>query len=189
MANVLAGAFAVVGVVIMLTSLLVWTAYMLPRPVTRAQHHLESNPWQSFFAGLVVLAVAGATYFLTLSLRPKLRELLENLFDMVTRFVGIARYPGDAGTVAHELLYVVVIPFAIATVIGAAAFARIFAERADSGRQRPVASLVGGAFVMSASIFLPLIGWFVFLPIVAAMSAGAGMLSLLTRAQARNVDI
>lgn len=181
MANVLARAFAVVGVIIMLTSLLVWTAYMLPRPVTRAQRHLETHPWQSFFAGLAVLAVAGGTYFLALSMRAKLRAQLEVLLEMLTKFAGVYRYNGDAGTVAHELLYLSIIPFAIAIIIGGAAFARIFAQRADAAGNRPVASLVGGAFVYSASMFLPLVGWFVYLPIVAAMSAGAGMLSLLAR--------
>lgn len=181
MANVLAGAFAVIGVIVMLTSLLTWTAYMLPRPVSRAQRQIESHPWQSFFVGLAVLAIAGATYFLALSMRAKLREQLETLLDMLARFAGVARYAGDAGTVAHELLYISLIPFIIAIVIGSAAFARTFAQRADAAGHRPVASLVSGAFVFSASMFLPLIGWFVFLPIVAAMSAGAGMLSLLSR--------
>lgn len=181
MANVLAGAFAVVGVIIMLSSLLVWTAYMLPRPVSRAQYQLETSPWQSFFAGLVVLAIAAGTFFLALSMRAKLREQLETLIDVLTRFAGIARYAGDAGTVAHNLLYLSIIPFAIAIIIGGAAFAQTFARRADTEGNRPVASLVGGAFVISASMFLPLVGWFVFLPIVAAMSAGAGMLSLLAR--------
>ncbi len=184
MANVLAGAFAVVGVIIMLSSLLVWTAYMLPRPVSRAQRYLETQPWQSFFAGLVVLAVAAATFFLALSMRAKLREQLEGLLDALARYAGVARYAGDAGTVAHELLYLSIIPFAIALIIGGAAFARMFAQRADAPGNRPVASLVGGAFALSTSLFLPLVGWFVFLPIVAAMSAGAGMLSLLARDRA-----
>lgn len=181
MANVLAWAFFVVGVIVMLSCLLVWTAYMLPRPVTRAQRQLELHPWQSFFAGLVVLAIAGGTYFLALSMRAKLREQLEILLDMMARYAGVARYAGDAGTVAHELLYVSIIPFAIALVIGGAAFARLFAQRADASAVRPIASVVGGAFALSAALFLPLVGWFVLLPIVAAMSAGAGMLSLLAR--------
>lgn len=184
MANVLASAFAVIGVIVMLSSLLVWTAYMLPRPVTRAQHHLETQPWQSFFAGLVVLAIAAGTFFLALSMRAKLREQLELFLDTLTKFAGVARYAGDAGTMAHELLYVTIIPFAIAIIIGAAAFSRSFAQRIDTTGNRPVASVVGGAFVLSASMFLPLVGWFVFLPIVAAMAAGAGMLSLLGRNRA-----
>lgn len=184
MANVFANAFAVIGVVIMLSSLLVWTAYILPRPVSRALQRLETNPWQSFFAGLVVLAMAGATFYLALSMRAKLREQLETLFDVLTKYAGVARTNGDAGTLAHELLYITIIPFVIALVIGGAAFARLFAQRADAAGNRPVASLVGGAFVLSAAIFLPLVGWFVFLPIVAAMSAGAGMLSLVARDRA-----
>jgi hypothetical protein len=71
------------------------------------------------------------------------------------------------------------IPFTIALVIGAAAFALAFARRADAAAQWPVASLVGGAFLLSCAMFLPLVGWFVFLPIIAAMSAGAGFLSFL----------
>jgi hypothetical protein len=187
MANVLAWAFFVFGVIVMLSSLLVWTAYMLPRPVTRAQHHLETHPWQSFFAGLVVLAIAGATFYLALSMRAILTKQLDSLLDTLTRFAGVARYAGDAGTVAHNLLYLTLIPFLIALIIGGAAFARTFAQRADAAGNRPVASLVGGAFAMSASMFLPLVGWFVFLPIVAAMSAGAGMLSLLAHDRASQV--
>ena len=180
MANVLASALAVVGVIIMLTSLLTWTAYMLPRPVARAQRRIENHPWQSFFVGLAVLAVAGATFCIALSLRPKIREQLEFLLDTLARFAGVARYTGDAGTVAHELLYFTLFPFIIAAVIGGAAFARTFSQRADASGKRPVWSLVGGAFLLSCSLFLPLVGWFVFLPIVVAMSAGAGMLSLLS---------
>ena len=184
MANVLASAFAVIGVIVMLSSLLVWTVYMLPRPVTRAQQHLETQPWQSFFAGLVVLAIAAGTFFLALSMRAKLRAQLELVMDTLTNFAGVARYSGDAGTVAHELLYLTIIPFVIAIVIGGAAFARTIAQRIDTAGNRPVASIVGGAFALSASLFLPLVGWFVFLPIVAAMAAGAGMLSLLGRKRA-----
>ncbi len=181
MANVLAAALAVVGVMIMLTSLLTWTAYMLPRPVARAQRQIETHPWQSFFVGLVVLVAATGTFYLALSIRPKIREQLEPLFEMLARNASLARYVGDTGTVAHQLLYISLIPFLIALVIGAAAFARTFAQRADAAERRPVASLVGGAFLLSCSMFLPLVGWFVFLPIVAAMSAGAGLLSLLSR--------
>ncbi len=181
MADVLACAFFVVGFVVMLTSLLVWTAYMLPRPVTRAQRQIDNHPWQSFFVGLAVLAAAGGTFGMALSFRAKLREQLEVLFENLAKFAGIFRYAGDAGTVAHELLYITIIPFLIALVIGGAAFARTFAQRADVAGNRPLASLVGGAFALSVSIFLPLVGWFVFLPIVSAMSAGAGMMSLLTR--------
>jgi hypothetical protein len=184
MANVWASALAVIGVIVMLSSLLVWTAYMLPRPVSRAQRHLETQPWQSFFAGLVVWAVAAATFFLALSQRAELRAKLETLLDTLAKFAGVARYVGDAGTVAHDLLYLTIIPFAIALVIGGAAFARTFAQRIDERGTRQAASVVGGAFTLSASLFLPLIGWFVFLPIVAAMSAGAGMMSLLTRQRA-----
>lgn len=187
MANVLAGAFAVVGVIVMLSSLLVWTAYMLPRQVTRARSLLEIHPWQSFFAGLVVLAIAGGTYFLALSMRTKLRLQLESMLDSMARFAGVARYAGDAGTMAHDLLYLVIIPFAIAIIIGGAAFAQTFAQRVDVAGKRPLASLIGGAFAMSASIFLPLVGWFVFLPIVAAMSAGAGMMSLFAGDRAPQV--
>jgi hypothetical protein len=187
MANVLAGAFAVVGVIVMLSSLLVWTAYMLPRRVTRAQAMLEAHPWQSFFAGLAVLAIAGGTYFLALSMRAKLRAQIEILLDTMARYAGVARYCGDAGTLAHELLYVVIIPFAIAIIIGGAAFAKTFAQRADTKGDRPLRSLIGGAFTMSASMFLPLVGWFVFLPIITLMSAGSGMLSLLARDQVPQV--
>jgi hypothetical protein len=181
MANVLAGALAVVGVVVMLTCLLTWTAFMLPRPVARAQRQIETHPWQSFFVGLVVLVAAAGTFYLGLTLRPKIRELLEPLFEMLFKNASVARYAGDTGTAAHQLLYISLIPFLIALVIGAAAFARTFAQRADASRQRPVASLVGGAFLLSCSMFFPLIGWFVLLPIVTAISAGAGLLSLLSR--------
>ena len=181
MANVLAGALAVVGVVIMLTCLLTWTVYMLPRPVARAQRRIETQPWQSFFVGLAVLIAAAGTFYIALSFRPKIREQLEPLFDSLARNASVGRYAGDTGTVAHELLYLTLIPFVIAVVIGAAAFARTFAQRADAAGQRPVASTIGGAFLLSCSMFLPLIGWFVFLPAVAAMSAGSGMLSLLSR--------
>lgn len=182
MANVLAVALAVVGIMILLTSLLTWTAYMLPRPVARAQRQIENHPWQSFFVGLFVLAAAAGTFYLALSFRPKIRAQLEPILEMLTRNASLARYAGDAGTLAHQLLYLCLIPFIIALIIGASAFARAFAQRADATGQRPVASLVGGAFLFSCSmLFLPFIGLFMFLPVVAAMPAGAGLLSLLSR--------
>jgi len=181
MANVWASALAVVGIVIMLTSLLTWTAYMLPRPVARAQRRIENHPWQSFFVGLAVIGVGAVAFYLALTIRPMISSHLDVLLEMLTKFAGVARYTGDSITLGRYVIYISIIPFAIAIIIGSAAFARLFAQRADSLGDRPVSSLVGGAFVYSTSMFLPLVGWFVFLPIVAAMSAGAGMLSLLSR--------
>lgn len=181
MANVLASALAVVGVIIMLTSLLTWTAYMLPRPVARAQRRIETHPWQSFFVGIVVLAVGFGVYVVALSFRAKLREKLEYFLEHLFQFAGVSRFNGDAGTLAHDLLYLVLIPFLFALVIGGASFATLFARRVDVLGKRPLACLVGGAFAMSTSMFVPLVGWFIFSPIITAMAAGAGMVSIFTR--------
>jgi hypothetical protein len=181
MANVVAVALFVVGFVVVFSSLLIWTACMLPRPVARAQSQLESHPWRSLIVGFAVLATGLGVYFVALSFRSRLVEQLGYLFDRLAESTGTFRITGDAGTVAHNLLYLVLTPFLIALVIGGAAFATLFARRVDVSGTGPIKGLIGGAFAMSAAMFVPLIGWFILTPIMASMAAGAGLVALVTR--------
>ena len=190
MANVYSIAFTVLGVFLAHSCLLVWTAIVLPGPVERARRRIETRPVSSFFVGvaccLATLCLLGVFFWLRGPLVPRVEDLLEYLAARLQ----FNRWYNDTWMLANGLVWILVAPVLAGFIFGGAGLAQIFAIRARSMMRddRPLLGLVCGAACTSASYFMPLVGWFVFLPIVGLISIGAGICGMLGFGAARGAD-
>jgi hypothetical protein len=154
--GVLSIVWSVIAYLVMNTAAVVWVALMLPGPTQRARARILHHPSACFFLGLLVAAV--------------------------TLVISLTFLSGRAGGL-QLLGWILAGPALTASVVGAAAIATIVAERirplcrSESG----MLSLVGGAACTSLASLLPVLGWFVFLPLVGLVCVGAGTLGLLSR--------
>ena len=158
MANVLTVVWLVIAYVVASTSIMVWTALMLPNPVERAQYRLEQRPVASFFIG-------AAVWFVTILFASALlKEGRHGLLQLMG--------------------WLIAIPTLAASVIGGGAWAQLLGNRIRPKLQSEaqIPALVGGALCTALSGFVPIIGWVVFFPIVSFMAVGAGVVGLLSRA-------
>jgi hypothetical protein len=145
----------VIGYVLMQTSIQVWAALMLPNPVERAQQRIQRRPYASFFIGLA-FGVAGA--------------VIASFF---------LRAAGPWTLIGYALMA----PVFASGVVGGGAFTRILAERIKPHQKNEsgITALVGGAFLTTAATLLPVIGWFMFLPLIGFMSIGAGLMGIVSK--------
>jgi hypothetical protein len=181
MATVYSVTFAVLGLVVMYSSLLVWTALVLPAPVARARSRLEARPVASFFAGLgfFLLTVLGFAGFLLI--RNPWMVALDHGLQQAALTLQFTRFYNDAFILANCAAWPLAAPAMVGWIIGGAAFAQLFATRARAlmHEDRPLLALALGAITESFAFFLPPVGWFVFLPVITLMSIGAGLLAVL----------
>jgi hypothetical protein len=160
MGNVLGFVWFIIAYVVAQTSLMVWAALMLPGPVERARLRVETKPYASFFTGVLVW---GLSVLITMSM------------------VRAGGHPA-----VQILGWALAAPMLASSVIGGAAFARLAGTRlrAQMKSEAAVPALIGGALVTSLAGLMPVIGWFVFYPIVGFMSVGAGAVGLFGRRRA-----
>ncbi|HZZ73088.1 MAG TPA: hypothetical protein VFE24_12610 [Pirellulales bacterium] len=180
MANIYTIVFAVVGVLVTHTCLLVWTALILPGPVERARKRLEARPRTTWLTGLcscVLYAGLAVAFFV---FRADLMVVATHVLQFLGEKLHVSRFYNDAWILSNLLLWVLGAPLFAAFTVGGAAFAQLFAIRARPlmDRDRPLVGLIGGSFCTTAAYFLPLIGWFVYLPLVGLLSLGAGLSGL-----------
>lgn len=157
MANVLTVVWFVIAYVVMNSAMQVWAGLMLPGPVERARMRVERKPVACFFWGALIL---GITAVLTLNM--------------------IAG--GRPGPV-QLLGWLVAGPMLAGSIVGGSAISQLLAGRIRAQMQGDshMLALVGGALCTTLASILPVIGWFVFLPVVGAISIGAGTPSLFKR--------
>ena len=118
MATVYSMTFTVLGLVVMYSSLLVWTALILPAPVARARVRLETRPVASFFAGLgfFLLTVLGYAGFLLLR-NPWMVTLDESL-QQVAGALQFTRFYNDAFILANCAAWPLAAPAMVGWIIG-----------------------------------------------------------------------
>src|SRR5207249_2013322 len=94
--------------------------------------------------------------------------LVSSILQQLSESLTVNRVAHDAYTVTHGLGWLLLTPFLFGWACGGAAFASLFAGRIRelTGQENSMRALVGGAFCTSAAGFLPLVGWFAFLPLV-----------------------
>lgn len=154
MANVLTVVWLVIAYVLAQTCMMVWAALMFPDRVRRARERVETRPAACFFRGLLFW---GVNIFLALAL---LKE-------------------GNPGQL-QLIGWLVLGPMLAGSALGGGAFAEIVGERLRnrSGQMGAIPSLVGGALFTTVAGLMPLVGWFVFFPLVSLIAIGAGFPSL-----------
>ncbi|HEX3999897.1 MAG TPA: hypothetical protein VHX65_15205 [Pirellulales bacterium] len=187
MANVYSIAYTVLGVVVAHCCLLVWTALLLPGPVDRARRRIELRPLTSFLVGLVCFLTAVCLWGGFSLLRARLVPRVDDWLEYLSVHLQFTRTYNDAWILTNAFFWLLMIPFFAAFIFGEAGFSQIFAIRARGMMRddRPLLCLTYGASCTSVSYFLPLIGWFVFLPIVGLISVGAGICGMLGFGSAR----
>jgi len=154
MGLVLGWTWFVIGYILMQTSVNVWVALMLPQPVARARRRIEHRPLASFFTGLLLTAL-----FLVPGIR--LMQIPQGFF----------------------LGFIALAPLFAGAVIGGAAWTGMVADRIQpllKSESRFVA-LVAGALGTTFATLLPVVGWFLFLPVLGLMGTGAGFLGWVSK--------
>ncbi len=157
MANVLTVVWFVIAYVVMNSAMQVWAGLMLPGPVERARERVERKPVACFFWGALILAVTAA--------------------------VSLNLIAGGRPGPVQLLGWIVAGPMLAGSIVGGAAFSQLLAGRIQA-RQRteaPMLALVGGALCTTLASLLPVIGWFVFIPVVGMISIGSGFPALFKR--------
>jgi hypothetical protein len=128
---------------------------LFPATVERARLRLDRTPWLCFFAGGLLTA------FFTIPV-----VILFALGNGVTQFIGWVT---------------IFVALAIASV-GAAGLAgkmgdRLAARSANS--LTPASAFVRGAVALELAAAFPVVGWFIFIPLVIVLSLGATAFALL----------
>lgn len=157
MANVLTVVWFVIGCVVFHTAILVWAALMLPNPVERARQRVERRPYPSFFLGL--------------------------LFFGASLLVGVTMLSAGRHGLVQLLGWIVMGPMLASAVVGAAGFAKLVSSRIrpQMKSEAPLPALVAGSLCVALPGWLPVIGWFVFLPLTGLISVGAGLMAILSK--------
>lgn len=157
MANVLMVVWFLVGYIVTLSGALIWVTLMLPRPVSRARERIEDSPLRHFFLGLALWAIT---------------------LVIAAACIGGGRHGG-----VQLLGWILIGPVLAGSMIGNAAVASILAQRMRAllVRDSPLLTLVGGATCTVLGALVPVVGWFVFTPVVGLIAIGAGTAGILTR--------
>lgn len=144
------------GVCLSTWALLLGSTLLFRQRTQTAQETIDRHPWKSFFFGLVILAFAG-----TISVA------------MVANPVPGIKLLGTMGVLA--LLSV--------AAIGAGGLAQLVGDRIRpmDPTLTPFRAVGRGAMILVVAGLLPLVGWWVFAPIVLAVSLGAGLFALVAR--------
>jgi hypothetical protein len=184
MANVLSTVYFVIGVIITHSCMLIWTALLLPQSVRRAQVQLQKRPVRSGIIGIVVCLATVLLFAAILAFRPYMIRGVNHLLESLSQRLDVSRTYNDAWVLANLLGWILTIPAFAAMVVGGAAFAQTFANRARTAMRTdsPLLALCFGAICTTSACFVPFAGWFVFLPIVSMMSVGAGFVGIFSKA-------
>jgi Na+/melibiose symporter-like transporter len=153
MADVYTVTFSLIGILLSLPALLVAINLLMPKVTQRVQTRLEQTPGRSFVLGVPVTA-AFALWIAVTSQLPGVGQAMA--FIAAALFMGL-------GT------------------IGGAGLARLLGDRI-----RPLArsnseltSLVRGAVVYELAALVPIVGWFLFIPLAGIMAVGAAAFALV----------
>ncbi|MCA9935901.1 MAG: hypothetical protein H6662_05140 [Ardenticatenaceae bacterium] len=153
MADVYTVLFTLIGMLISLPGLLVALNLLLPKAAQRTQTRLQTTPGKSFALGLVVTAV-------------------------LAFFILLFRNGGGPGQ--FLAISTAVLGMGLGT-IGAAGMSRLLSEKLAPISQpySELKNLLRGAVVYELACLFPIVGWFLFAPLVGITVLGAAAFALL----------
>lgn len=148
--------FTLIGMLLSLPALLVALNLLLPNVTRLAAARLDHTPYKSFGVGLFVTSL-----FLA--------------FILITANVPF-------GPVRAMSFFATFIGMGVGT-LGAAAMSRLLGQRLShlAHPNSELTHLIRGALVYELACLFPLVGWFVFIPLVGVTVMGAAALGLLDR--------
>ena len=163
MADVYIVLYSLLGILITLPALLIALNLLLPRVTTRTAGRLTHTPIKSFFMGLPLVA------FLALWIAMTAQTAFGPL-----RFTAFAAALFGMGL----------------GTLGAAGMARSLGERLSPLLPRSAAmlNLLRGAIVYELACLFPIIGWFLFAPIVGTAVIGAAIFGIIGWAPASDTS-
>jgi len=138
---------SILGLIALFSALIL----LLPDPVQQARINLETHPWRSIFIGFLNLFGAGIILALLQTLSNQLWEF-RGIFNAVTALFAIY--------------------LAIPSLIGLSAMIVLVGVRLGQTRRSFFTSLRGGGLLLLACL-TPIVGWFIFTPLVLAASVGS----------------
>lgn len=154
---IMADVFAVFGTLlalgIALPGLLLTWQLLVPNVIQRAEDRLEKTPWRCFWTGLALLGLSSIPVAI--------------LFNI----------PGVGQAIGFASLFLLM----TMASLGAAGLAKLMGQQL----QRQGSSLsnsgatVRGAVAMALAAVFPIIGWFVFIPLILMITFGAAVFALL----------
>jgi len=150
-AEVYAWFFVHLGVLLVAAAWMTVAALMSPNITRRCAEVIGGKPWRSFFLGFTLF------------------------FLGVILFAAMNAIPFAGGKFIAVVIGLTVILFGL---FGAGGFVRCLASRATSGQGSPtVRSLYGISLLVALTWLLPLIGWFLALPLTLILGLGSLVLS------------
>lgn len=154
MADVYGVTFVVIGILLSVPALLVALNLLLPKATTHAYTRLKHTPIKSFGLGLPVTFV----FVLWILITAQAGSGALRALAFVAAFVGMG-----VGS------------------IGGAGMARLLGERLGdmSNPNSKMTNLVRGAVVYEMACLVPLVGWFVFIPLVGISAMGAAVFGIV----------
>ena len=157
MADVYSIVFFLFGLLVAVCGLNVWIALVFPQPVRRCRDRLERTPMRSFVLGVIYFVVLG--------------------------FAPIAMMGGENPTPLRLLGLGLIAPLMVGLTVGGAGLATLVGERVGEMQRgvSPFALLVRGSLVSFLSALVPVVGWFVFIPIAWLTMLGAGLTAMILR--------
>jgi hypothetical protein len=153
MADVYTVTFTLIGILLSLPALLVAINLLMPDVTRRAQTRLEQTPGRSFVLGAPV--TAAFTLWIA----------------VISQLPGI----GQATAVISAILFM-----GLGT-IGGAGLARLLGERLRplANPHSELTNLVRGAVVYELAALVPIVGWFLFIPLAGITAVGAAAFALV----------
>lgn len=152
MADVYAVVFFLIGLFLSVPALLLALTLLLPRVTERAEIRLRRTPVKCFFAGLPILG-------------------------FVLLFFGAAS--GAGGVVAGLGFIVLGLGMAAGSIGGAGMMRLLSGKLGRLAGDTPWKNMLRGAFIFELACLVPVVGWFVFLPLIATTTLGAAAFALV----------
>jgi hypothetical protein len=152
---------SILGLIALFSALIL----LLPGPVQQARTNLEIHPWRSIFLGFLNLFGAGIII-----------ALLQALANAVWQLQ----------PVSNALIAIFAVYLAIPALIGLSAVIILVGVRLGETRRPFFTSLRGGGLLLLACL-TPIVGWFIFTPLVLAASIGS-VIGILAKPKAPKTD-
>ena len=148
--------FTLIGMLLSLPALLVALNLLMPHVTRHAAARLDDTPYKSFGVGLFVTSLFLAFILITANI--------------------------PFGPIRAMSFFATFIGMGIGT-LGAAAMSRLLGQRLTklAHPTSELTNLVRGALVYELACLFPLVGWFVFIPLVGVTVMGAAALGLVDR--------
>ena len=154
MADVYIVTLSVIGILLSLPALLVALSLIMPKATGHAATRLARTPGKCFFLGVPVTAA----FLLFIAISAQFNAGLVRALSFIVAFVGMG-----IGT------------------IGAAGMAQLLGDRLGriANPNSRLANLVRGAVVYELACLVPLVGWFLFIPLAGISLMGAAVFGIL----------